>query len=144
MPTSSAFSVALFRSVRPQCHVAAVPREATTASSCRATRLTPLGLVVLATTVAASLSGCAGFHLYDAEREKLAQGAKKSFESADVKATIAAARENQAALAEAEVAQARRLVQVRRNLLLNALAGDDGCEPPSTAPAPPALPPTKP
>ncbi|MDQ5871162.1 MAG: hypothetical protein M3547_03045 [Acidobacteriota bacterium] len=92
-------------------------------------RFNPGMLAVTATALAVLLSGCAGFHLYDPEREKLTQAAKKSFETANVSATIAAARENQAALVEAEVAQARRMVQARRNLLLNALAGDDGCEP---------------
>ncbi|HEU5193325.1 MAG TPA: hypothetical protein VFW70_01205 [Methylomirabilota bacterium] len=76
-----------------------------------------------------ALDGCAGFHLHDAEREKMAQAAKKSFETADVKATLAAARENHAALTEAEVAQARRTVEARRDLLLNAIAGDEGCAP---------------
>lgn len=86
-------------------------------------------LAVTATALAVLLSGCAGFHLYDADRAKLVQGAKKSFEAADVEATIAAVRENQVTLTEAEVAQARRVIQTRRNLLLNALAGDEEREP---------------
>ncbi len=91
-------------------------------------RFLPVVLLSPAAVLLLAVGGCAGVHLYDAEGEKLAQGAKKSFETADVKATIAGARENQAALTEAEVAQARRIVEARRNLLLNAIAGDQECE----------------
>ena len=80
-----------------------------------------------------ALGGCAGLHLYDAEREKVAQGAKKSLETANVSAVIAVARQNHAALTETEMAQARRVVELRRDLLLQAIATDASCLPPRPA-----------
>jgi hypothetical protein len=100
--------------------------------------------VVCVTVVVCSiLAGCAGrLQIYDSSRDKIAQGAKKSFDSADVAATIAAARENHLTLTEAEVAQARHTIATRRDLLLHAIAGDAGCDPPAptaaTTPATPA------
>ena len=75
------------------------------------------------------LSSCAGLNLYDAERDKVAQAAKKSFESANVQGTVAAVRQNMAELSDAETAQTRRLVELRRDLLLSAIAGDAPCDP---------------
>lgn len=92
-----------------------------------ATSTPPARLVLL--LLALLSQACAGLHLYDAEREKVAQAAKKSFESADVEGTVAAARQNMTALSDAEAAQARRLVASRRDLLLLAVAGDAPCDP---------------
>jgi len=80
--------------------------------------------------IASVFHGCVGgLHLYDPEREKVAQGAKKSFESANLDPTFTAARQNMAALTDAEASQARRTVELRRDLLLLAIAGDAPCDP---------------
>lgn len=88
-----------------------------------------VGSWIQLTLIASLLHGCvSGLHLYDSEREKVSQGVKKSFESANLDGTFTTARQNMAALTDAEAAQARRAVELRRDLLLLAIAGDIPCD----------------